>query len=168
MSSDHPDDDPLWRRIKAQTRPLARKQQQVQHHLPPANRKLPRSIVPLSPEPVAQQLAQKDRPKPQEMGGHKRVRRGRLDLGWKTDLHGLSHDGARSRLLDDLLHCRSMGVQSVLVITGKGKGILRDALPRWLAEADFAAMVSGYAPAHARHGGGGAFYVFVRVPKRTV
>lgn len=166
MSKPGDEDDPLWRRVKAQTRPLVRKQEQTQHHLPPQARKLPCTAPRPSPTQKPARTPKTGSPEPQKMSGHRRVRRGRLYLGWKTDLHGYCHDDARTRLLDDLLHCRSMGVQTVLVITGKGKGILREALPRWLNQPDFAQIVSGYAPAHARHGGSGAWYVFVRIPKR--
>lgn len=161
------DDDPLWRRVKAQTRPLVRKQEHARQYTPTKSRKFQAS--------ARSEIARKAQPAPrkstavipQEMSGHKRVRRGRLDIGWKTDLHGYSHDAARTRLLDDLLHCRATGIKSVLVITGKGKGILRDALQRWLREPEFVQMVSGYAQAHVRHGGAGAWYVFLRLPGRA-
>ena len=57
------------------------------------------------------------------------------------------------------------GHQCVLVITGKGRGgegVLRAQLPRWLSQPDLRPLVSRLAPAHARHGGSGAFYVFLR------
>jgi DNA-nicking Smr family endonuclease len=41
-------------------------------------------------------------------------------------------------------------------------GVLRRSLPLWLAEPEFSVLVSGYASAHARHGGSGAFYVMLR------
>ena len=51
--------------------------------------------------------------------------------------------------------------RTVLVVTGKGKGegILRQAVPRWLAEAGFRQYVSGVSEAHVSHGGSGALYV---------
>jgi DNA-nicking Smr family endonuclease len=70
----------------------------------------------------------------------------------------------------------------VLVITGKGesqfarhtlhgathfntperRGKLRRMVPDWLHEPEFRALVSGFQPAHPKHGGGGAFYVKLR------
>ncbi|MEL6664227.1 MAG: Smr/MutS family protein [Pseudomonadota bacterium] len=51
------------------------------------------------------------------------------------------------------------------MITGKGRGgegVLRRNFLEWLSSGRASPHVSGYAPAHARHGGGGAFYVFLR------
>jgi DNA-nicking Smr family endonuclease len=42
------------------------------------------------------------------------------------------------------------------------QGRLRRMLPEWLHEAEFRALVSGFQPAHPKHGGGGAFYVKMR------
>jgi DNA-nicking Smr family endonuclease len=41
-------------------------------------------------------------------------------------------------------------------------GVIRRRLPEWLAAAHVRPLVSGYAPAHPRHGGAGAFYVLLR------
>ncbi len=49
----------------------------------------------------------------------------------------------------------------MLVVTGKG-GVLREALPLWLGQADLKPLVSGVAEAHIKHGGSGAFYVSLR------
>jgi DNA-nicking Smr family endonuclease len=35
-------------------------------------------------------------------------------------------------------------------------------VPRWLKEAELAALIAHSRPAHARHGGGGALYVYLR------
>jgi DNA-nicking Smr family endonuclease len=53
----------------------------------------------------------------------------------------------------------------VPIITGKGErgeGVLRQALPRWLAEAPNAGRILALEQAQARHGGAGAFYVLLR------
>ena len=39
-------------------------------------------------------------------------------------------------------------------------------LPEWLHEPEFRAHVSGFQPAHPKHGGGGAFYVKLRRDRR--
>ena len=74
------------------------------------------------------------------------------------------------------------GVRTALVITGKGDspfarhtlhgkahfhteeraGRLRRLVPDWLHESQFRALVSGFQPAHPKHGGGGAYYVRLR------
>jgi DNA-nicking Smr family endonuclease len=35
-------------------------------------------------------------------------------------------------------------------------------VPRWLAEPELKALVARVQPAHIRHGGGGALYVYLR------
>jgi DNA-nicking Smr family endonuclease len=44
---------------------------------------------------------------------------------------------------------------------------LRRELPFWLEEGAFRIHVAAYQPAHPRHGGGGAFYVWLRRPPRV-
>jgi DNA-nicking Smr family endonuclease len=41
-------------------------------------------------------------------------------------------------------------------------GVLKQMVPRWLNESEFTALVSGSGPAHRRHGGDGALYVYLR------
>lgn len=103
-----------------------------------------------------------------DRGGEKRVRRGRLDVALRIDLHGMTQERAHRALLTFLRRAHQSGARLTLVITGKGgmgaegRGVLRRLLPEWLATPAFRALVSGYAAAHARHGGAGAFYVFLR------
>lgn len=110
---------------------------------------------------------------PAERSGEKRVRRGRIDPAGRLDLHGMTQIQARAALARFLTRLREHGERCALVITGKGDpraraygqdapGVLRRRLPEWLAEHDLAAIVTGFAPAHRRHGGDGAWYVFLR------
>jgi DNA-nicking Smr family endonuclease len=70
----------------------------------------------------------------------------------------------------------------VLVITGKGpagqdseirpfgapeRGVLKRLVPKWLAETELGALVTGYSTAKARHGGAGALYVRLRRVRRV-
>ena len=52
----------------------------------------------------------------------------------------------------------------MLVITGKG-GVLRPYLPLWLNAPELQDLVIGMREAHAKHGGGGAFYVALQKRK---
>ena len=66
------------------------------------------------------------------------------------------------------------GLRHVLVITGKGRaggpdaplpvrpGALRHAVPHWLHMPPLSAAVLQVTPAHRRHGGDGAYYVYLR------
>ena len=64
-------------------------------------------------------------------------------------------------LIAFLSRAQSEDKRVVLVVTGKG-GVLREALPLWLGQADLQPLVSGIAEAHIKHGGAGAFYVSLR------
>lgn len=111
-----------------------------------------------------------------------RLMRGNVDIERRLDLHGTGTEMARVRLLQFLRESQLRGSRTVLVITGKGdspysrhtlhgadyfhsperQGRLRRLVPDWFHDAEFRAIVSGYQPAHPKHGGGGAFYVKVR------
>ena len=97
------------------------------------------------------------------IGGHREahLRRGRITPEARIDLHGLTQEEAFRALLRFVERGRALDHRVVLVITGKG-GVLRSMVPRWLAEPELAGLTSGAAPAHVKHGGGGAFYVALR------
>lgn len=100
--------------------------------------------------------------------GHRRIRRGRVEISAQIDLHGMFEQEARERLLGFLQNQPRHRAQSILVITGKGErgdGVLRRSLANWLHNPEFSSMVSGFAQAHLRHGGSGAWYVFLRAIK---
>ncbi|HSG57221.1 MAG TPA: Smr/MutS family protein, partial [Paracoccaceae bacterium] len=73
-----------------------------------------------------------------------------------------------------ILSSHARGMRLVLVITGKGKvkdyeapmparhGVLRHQVPQWLNLAPLRPLVLQIAPAHIRHGGQGAYYVYLR------
>jgi DNA-nicking Smr family endonuclease len=108
--------------------------------------------------------------------------RGKVEIDARLDLHGTGIEMARVRLLQFLIRSHEQGARTALVITGKGdspyarhtlhgaghfhaperQGRLRRLVPEWLHEAEFRALVSGFQPAHPKHGGGGAFYVRLR------
>jgi DNA-nicking Smr family endonuclease len=115
----------------------------------------------------------------------RRLIRGAADIDARLDLHGESIESARMQLQRFLAGARAQGHRMVLVITGKGAspfsshtlhgtshfhsperlGRLRRLVLEWLNEPEFRAHVSGFQPAHPRHGGGGALYVRLRRPK---
>ena len=102
-----------------------------------------------------------------------KLRRGRLDPEARIDLHGMTSERAHAALTGFILAAHAEGLRLVLVITGKGRadafamqphrhGILRHSLPHWLAAPPLNARILQLAPAHQRHGGAGAFYVYLR------
>lgn len=101
-------------------------------------------------------------------------RRGKLKPEARIDLHGMTQAQAHPRLTRFLLGAHADGLRLVLVITGKGKdrdeggplpvpvGVLRHQVPHWLSLPPLRSIVLRAAPAHIRHGGDGAIYVFLR------
>ena len=99
----------------------------------------------------------------------KKTRRGAVVIDQKIDLHDMTRDQAAPALHAKLLAAHKHKARCVLVVTGKGRigngvggGVLRRNLPSWLSDARVRHIISAYAPAHIRHGGGGAFYVFLK------
>ncbi len=94
-----------------------------------------------------------------------RLRRGRLPIEGRLDLHGLTQEKAAMRLADFIERAESAGKRCLLVITGKGLasgGILRDQVPRWLNQAPNRGRVLAFDYARPQHGGSGALYVLLK------
>ncbi|MET3579097.1 DNA-nicking Smr family endonuclease [Mesorhizobium robiniae] len=96
-----------------------------------------------------------------------KLSKGRLPIEGRVDLHGLTQDEAYSLLFSFLHRAHAGGIRYVLVITGKGSssggdGVLRRAVPAWLATPAFRPLVSSHDHAARNHGGSGALYVRLR------
>jgi DNA-nicking Smr family endonuclease len=94
-----------------------------------------------------------------------RVKRGRYEIEARLDLHGMTQEEAHRALRGFITAARSAGRRCVLVITGNGRlsgGVLKTAVPRWLAEPELRHHVLGIATARPPHGGGGALYLLLR------
>lgn len=102
------------------------------------------------------------------------MKRGKLKPEARIDLHGLTLDRAHPTLTDFILTQHARGARLVLVITGKGKskpepgpiptrvGVLKHQVPHWLASVPLSHVVLQVAEAHLRHGGNGAYYVYLK------
>jgi DNA-nicking Smr family endonuclease len=151
--------------------------------LPPAGaatRHLPvkRAEKPLGPPPlVPGHLAGLDR-----RSGEK-LRKGQMTVEAKLDLHGMTQDGAHAAVARFVEAQHAAGARCVLIVTGKGgksadpfepkavpgrftfsagRGILKEALPRWLNEPRLRAHIIAAQPASRAHGGEGAMYVLLK------
>jgi DNA-nicking Smr family endonuclease len=130
---------------------------------PPAPARPVTTTTPLPEKKPRQPHPQHDIDKPTRT----KLAKGRLPIEGKVDLHGMTQSEAYSLLLSFLHRAYADGRRHVLVVTGKGAsmgsdGILKRAVPDWLATPPFRALVSGYEQASRHHGGGGAMYVRVR------
>jgi DNA-nicking Smr family endonuclease len=105
-----------------------------------------------------------------------RLRRGLLEPEARIDLHGMTEAAAHRALHAFLNGAVARGFRLVLVVTGKGNprneesaiwmlsphGVLKQMVPRWLGQPEAAALIAHTQPAHVRHGGDGALYVYLR------
>lgn len=123
-----------------------------------------------APSTPAERLAAQ--PVQMDAGTHRKLTRGKLRPEARIDLHGLTLAVAKAELTSFILSAQASGRRLVLVITGKGKGdhgplptrsgALRHEVPHWLHMAPLSGVVMQVVPAHLRHGGGGAYYVYLR------
>ncbi|SLN11943.1 hypothetical protein AQS8620_00122 [Aquimixticola soesokkakensis] len=105
---------------------------------------------------------------------HQRMTRGKLSPEARIDLHGMTMDAAHPALTRFILSAHADDKRLVLVITGKGKhrdepgpipvrrGVLKNQVPHWLSLAPLRAVVLQVTEAHLKHGGSGAYYVYLR------
>lgn len=96
-----------------------------------------------------------------------RLRRGRLAIAARIDLHGMGQAAAHQALAGFIEQCHRTDRRMVLVITGKGtfgesQGVLRVKVPDWLNAPPLRDKVLAFHPAQSRDGGAGALYVLLR------
>ncbi|MCY1126410.1 Smr/MutS family protein [Frigidibacter sp. RF13] len=103
-----------------------------------------------------------------------RMARGKLAPEARIDLHGMTLSEAHAELIHFVLTSQAQGLRFLLVITGKGKakdshgpapdriGALRHQVPHWLMLPPVGSHVLQVAPASLRHGGQGAYYVYLK------
>lgn len=94
-----------------------------------------------------------------------RIVRERDPIEARLDLHGLTHDDARSTLERFIQRAHADQARAVLVITGKGttgEGVLRRFAPEWLRGPVLRPLIAGVSEADRRHGGAGALYVVLK------
>ncbi len=167
-------DKELWEQVKKSVVPL-KKHSNTAKNLPsdvsrlkPVKHKTVRSETSRSPEPACQKPAgPKGHGLALDDNTYRKIARRRVPIDARIDLHGMTQAEAHGSLFRFLDDARTKQRRTVLVITGKGmlgKGILREAVPRWLHEMPFRALVAGIREAHASHGGSGALYVRLRKP----
>jgi DNA-nicking Smr family endonuclease len=176
---DEDEDAALWERVAGTTAPLKGREP------PPPVDKAVRAAPKTKPAPIQpQQPVAKPTPKsshvpraaPLDRQTRRQLVKGRREVEAKLDLHGMRQRDAHDQLRRFLKMAQGWGLRHVLVITGKGadqtasksfyeeeeRGVLRQAVPRWLAERDLANFVVSYSLAPRQLGGEGAIYVRLR------
>ena len=92
----------------------------------------------------------------------RRLFRGDVPVDRRLDLHGLTVARAESRLAQFIETAARDGCRCVLVITGKGAGILRGYVSDWLKRQPLSPHILALAEARSHDGGSGALYVLLR------
>jgi len=98
------------------------------------------------------------------------LRRGRLEIEWELDLHGLTARHAHSTLELFFRDCHRKRIRCIRIIHGKGYGsedrqpVLKQKLNLWLRQRH---DVLAFCSATARDGGTGAAYVLLRSPTKS-
>ncbi|WP_126975218.1 Smr/MutS family protein [Frigidibacter oleivorans] len=127
--------------------------------------------IDLAPGPGERLAAQ---PVRMDRKAHRNLIRGKIEPEARIDLHGLTLAEAHPELIRFVLSSQERGRRMVLVITGKGRrglddgpipqrrGLLRHQVPHWLQMPPLSHVVLQVTQAHLKHGGEGAFYVWLR------
>lgn len=172
------EDRRLWARVSGSVTPArvrkalrialdAPAQVEVKSSAPAAPRPQPSAAKP-PPRPatsVVRQPAAHGAPEALEPRRQRRLSRERDPIEATIDLHGFGRFEAEDQLRAFLLSAQARGLRAVLVVTGQGRrggGVIRASIQEWLQSHALRGVVSGFASAHRRHGGDGAFYVTLR------
>lgn len=107
-----------------------------------------------------------------------KLQKGKMAIEGKIDLHNKNQDKAYHALKGFVTQSFATQKRCVLVVTGKGVntksdndiysskrdgiGVLKSRLPEWVSIPPLSDMVLRIEPAHKSHGGGGAFYLYLK------
>ena len=95
----------------------------------------------------------------------KKTRRGRVQIEAQIDLHDMTQSQARIKLYQMIKTAKTNNNKCILIITGKGfrgEGVLRGSFVEWVNDSKVRDLIATYAPAHRKHGGTGAWYIFLK------
>lgn len=176
----HPDEQEIWHAVARTANPL-----HGHAFVVPQAPTIPKTdTVIAAPAPIPEfRLGEKAVAKPNQAKPatlqmdakkHAKMTRGKLAPEARIDLHGMTMAEAHPELIRFILNAKADQLRLVLVITGKGKlrddfgpipqrmGVLRHNVPLWLRQMPLAPAVLQVTEAHAKHGGAGAIYVYLR------
>ncbi len=183
-----PEERALWDQVAGKTTPLDSARPVLPApEVPPkkAKRRAPDPIAPFEvgmqsdprrPNDLLRPIGERLTAAPVQMDqkSYGKMTRGKLKPEGRLDLHGMTLAEAHPELIAFVLGAQAVGKRLVLVITGKGKnkdegyaipvrhGVLRHQVPQWLALPPLKQAILQVTPAHIRHGGQGAYYVYLR------
>ncbi|WP_420548450.1 Smr/MutS family protein [Curvivirga sp.] len=94
-----------------------------------------------------------------------RLKRGKMLIDAKVDLHGYGLEQAHIRLSNFVQSSYAAGHRCILVVTGKGEknmGAIKQSVPRWLNDAPLRDKILSFSFAQIEDGGKGALYVLLK------
>lgn len=173
----------LWLKVTDTTEPISRRNYSLPFD-PSATFVKPKPTekqrkAPKAPGPSPPPWPQTEKSKPpqrveMDQKAFRKLKRGKLLPEARIDLHGMTLDQAHPALLNFISRSFADGKRLVLVITGKGKlkpdegpiptrfGVLNHHVPGWLQQQPLKAKVLQITHANIRHGGTGAYYVYLK------
>ena len=170
------EDQILWQRVTQRVTPLPGRQQRLSP--PPMVKKLAKAVKPAAKtpqnmptpaqpsSPAAKTQSLVDLREGDRAGLDRRTQRrlfrGDVPIDRRLDLHGYTAARAEVKLHTFIEDAAYAGCRCVLVITGKGAGVLKSHVPGWLKRAPLSGLVLALAQARPADGGSGAFYVLLR------
>ena len=168
---DSADDD--FKKAVADVEPLRRRKRvELKHSLPgpaPVARQRQRDEAAALAETLAGPMSVDDALDAGEDGSYlrdgvarhtlRRLRRGQLAIQAGIDLHGLTREQAAAEVNEFLRQCLARGHRCVRIVHGKGLGVLKAKLRKWLPQRD---EVLAYCEAPAHEGGSGALLVLLK------
>ena len=99
---------------------------------------------------------------PMDSATIKKIEKEIIKIDSKLDLHGMTQEVAYKTLLNFIKRCFNQKKRWVLVITGKGSGVLQENVPKWLKTKTFSVYVRHVEQAVPKHGGAGALYICIK------
>ena len=184
-----PEEHELWNKVRERATPLHPERRQpleaqinTSKQDPPKNptispfrlgeKRTETALPPVLSPSISDQLAQQ--PVQMDRKAFTQLKRGKLKPERRIDLHGMTLARAHPALNGFILDAWVDGLRLVLVITGKGKdradygpipvrrGVLKHQVPQWLRTPPLSQAVMQVSEAHLKHGGTGAYYVYLR------
>jgi DNA-nicking Smr family endonuclease len=165
----------LWTAVTADVRPFRVRTSRRKKEAEPAEAQPRRynsgraETTPVKPEPP---LRQRQGPSDIDHRTRVKLRRGRLEVDAKLDLHGYRQAEAHRALIEFLRRAQAAGAKMAIIVTGKGQSVRRDDLeqpgvlrrmtPIWLQAPGLRDVVASFGEASRHHGGEGALYVQIR------
>jgi len=161
----NPEDKILWKRVAKTVAPRRAERGPKSAKPLPASGPTREDFANMMRLPTDAPAQTKALPQSLDLNRDRKVRRGQVEIDAKIDLHDLTQAQAKPALHKALMRASNRNHRCVLVITGKGPrldGVLRRNFPRWIADPTVRPLIATYAQAHIRHGGTGAWYVFLK------